>query len=162
MMNNDPLRQHLGESNFSVNQYSEQRCQSADCRCLVCHGTVLLLSIMSSPKLCISTSPSDFKSRGGRGVCQKNAYELLNLRALKIATLYKNYIFHCMDKIFCVEFQRVPYIAAITLKKLLYLENTIYIPLLINAAVSYLIITVWSFSSSEWYEQKNRCHTVIL
>ena len=38
----------------------------------------------------------------------KNAYELLNLRALKIPMLYKNCIFQCMSKIFCVEFQRVP------------------------------------------------------
>ena len=38
----------------------------------------------------------------------KNAYELLNLRALKIPILYKNRIFQCMSKIFCVEFQRVP------------------------------------------------------
>ena len=38
----------------------------------------------------------------------KNAYELLNLRALKIPMLYKNRIFQCMGKIFCVEFQRVP------------------------------------------------------
>ena len=38
----------------------------------------------------------------------KNAYELLNLRALKIPVLYKNRIFQCMSKIFCVEFQRVP------------------------------------------------------
>ena len=38
----------------------------------------------------------------------KNAYELLNLRALKISMLYKNCIFQCMGNIFCVEFQRVP------------------------------------------------------
>ena len=38
----------------------------------------------------------------------KNAYELLNLRALKISMLYKNLIFQCMGQIFCVEFQRVP------------------------------------------------------
>ena len=38
----------------------------------------------------------------------KNAYELLNLRALKISMLYKNHIFQCMSMIFCVEFQRVP------------------------------------------------------
>ena len=30
----------------------------------------------------------------------KNAYELLNLRALKIAILFKKYIFQCMGKIF--------------------------------------------------------------
>ena len=39
----------------------------------------------------------------------KNAYELLNLRALKILMLYKNHIFQCMNKIFYVEFQRVPF-----------------------------------------------------
>ena len=38
----------------------------------------------------------------------KNEYELLNLRALKISMLYKNHVYQCMDKIFCVEFQRVP------------------------------------------------------
>ena len=38
----------------------------------------------------------------------KNAYELLNLRALKISMLYKNHIFQCMGKIFYVEFQRYP------------------------------------------------------
>ena len=38
----------------------------------------------------------------------KNVYELLNLRALKISMLYKNHIFQCMGKIFCVKFQRVP------------------------------------------------------
>ena len=38
----------------------------------------------------------------------KNTYELLNPRALKISMLYKNRIFQCMGKIFCVEFQRYP------------------------------------------------------
>ena len=38
----------------------------------------------------------------------KEAYELLNLRALKFSMLYEMYIFQCMGKIFCVEFQRVP------------------------------------------------------
>ena len=38
----------------------------------------------------------------------KNAYELLNLRALKNSMLCKNHIFQRMGKIFCVEFQRVP------------------------------------------------------
>ena len=37
-----------------------------------------------------------------------NAYELLNLRALKIICLNKILIFQCMGEIFCVEFQRVP------------------------------------------------------
>ena len=46
-----------------------------------------------------------YDSSGGRF---KNAYELLNLRALKMSKLHKNHIFQCMGKIFCVEFQRVP------------------------------------------------------
>ena len=46
-----------------------------------------------------------YRRTGGRF---KNAYELLNLRALKISMLYKNRTFQCMGKIFCVEFQRVP------------------------------------------------------
>ena len=46
-----------------------------------------------------------FPSAGGRF---KEAYELLNLRALKFSVLYEMYIFQCMGKIFCVEFQRVP------------------------------------------------------
>ena len=37
----------------------------------------------------------------------KNIHKLLNLRAPKIALLYKNCIFECMG-IFCVEFQRYP------------------------------------------------------
>ena len=47
-------------------------------------------------------------------VCQyvrgyfKNTYELLNLRALKFSPVDKIYIFQCMGKIFCVEFQRYP------------------------------------------------------
>ena len=49
-------------------------------------------------KTCVSET-------GGRF---KNTYELLNLRALKISILHKNYIFQCMGKIFCVEFQRYP------------------------------------------------------
>ena len=35
----------------------------------------------------------------------RNIYELLFLRALKISTLFKDCIFQCMDKMFCVEFQ---------------------------------------------------------
>ena len=37
----------------------------------------------------------------------KNTYELLNLRTRTIS-MYKNHIFQCMGKIFCVEFQTVP------------------------------------------------------
>ena len=46
-----------------------------------------------------------YRGPGGRF---KKAHELLNLRALKISMLYKNHIFQCMGKIFCVEFQRYP------------------------------------------------------
>ena len=44
----------------------------------------------------------------GTGGRFKNAYELLNLRALKISMFFVSHIFQCMGKIFCVEFQRVP------------------------------------------------------
>ena len=37
----------------------------------------------------------------------KNAYELLNLRALKFSSVYKIHIFQCMGEIFCVKYQRV-------------------------------------------------------
>ena len=40
------------------------------------------------------------------GTRLKNAYELLNLRALKFSPVNKIYIFQCMGKIFGVEFQR--------------------------------------------------------
>ena len=42
------------------------------------------------------------------GGVSKNTYELLNLRALKFSTVNKIYIFLCMGKIFCVEFQSYP------------------------------------------------------
>ena len=48
---------------------------------------------------------------GGGGavcVCVKDAYELLNLRALKISVLHETHIFQSMGKIFCVKFQRLP------------------------------------------------------
>ena len=38
----------------------------------------------------------------------KNTYELLNLRALKFTPVDDFYIFRCMGKILCVEFQRYP------------------------------------------------------
>ena len=52
---------------------------------------------------------------GGGGGGVKNAYELLNLRALKIS-MYENHIFQCMCKIFCVEFQIPHKISTHTLK----------------------------------------------
>ena len=50
-------------------------------------------------------TPNQCQYPGGRF---KNAYELLNLRALKISMLFENRIFQYMGKIFCVEFQGVP------------------------------------------------------
>ena len=47
-------------------------------------------------------------SFGGSGGRFKNLYELLTLRALQISMFHKNFIFQCMGKIFCVEFQRYP------------------------------------------------------
>ena len=67
---------------------------------------------------------------GGVGGCcrVKNAYELLNLRALKFSPMNKIHIFQCMDKIFYVEFQRAPLIekcnfyTTLKFKELLYLR----------------------------------------
>ena len=53
----------------------------------------------------VSLSLGHHNSWGGHF---KNTYELLNLRALKISPVNKIYIFQCMSKIFCVEFQRYP------------------------------------------------------
>ena len=54
----------------------------------------------------IYTSLKWFSTRfGGRF---KNTYELLNLRAVRFSPANKIYIFQCMGKIFCVEFQRYP------------------------------------------------------
>ena len=73
----------------------------------------------------------------GVGV-SSTAYELLNLSALKISTLYKNRIFQCMGKIFCVEFQRVP------LKfRTKYLTYTLK---------NFVFIQIWRFKSSQIWE----------
>ena len=53
-----------------------------------------------------SVDPVHWRLHTSPGERFKNTYELLNLRALKISTLYKNRIFQCMSKIFSVEFQR--------------------------------------------------------
>ena len=45
---------------------------------------------------------------GGGGGRFKNAYELLTPKALEISRFHENFIFQCMGKIFCVEFQRYP------------------------------------------------------
>ena len=42
----------------------------------------------------------------GSGERCENTYELLHLRALKLSPVNKSYIFPCMGKILCLEFQR--------------------------------------------------------
>ena len=66
---------------------------------------------------------------------------LLNRRILKIATLYKNCIFQCMSKIFCVEFQRFP------LK-----FHTKY---LTHTLIDMYFVEKWRFKSSQIYELVN-------
>ena len=73
----------------------------------------LFLSLCLSLEVSCDCGPSGAQvkilpSKRGPGGRFKNAYELLNLRALKMSMLHKNHIFQCMGKIFCVEFQRVP------------------------------------------------------
>ena len=62
-----------------------------------------------SDELCFALVPmmSSMSHRAWGGHL-KNTYELLNLRALKCSPVNKIYIFQCMGKIFCVEFQREP------------------------------------------------------
>ena len=62
-----------------------------------------------------SGSPPTVHWRGGPQLAAgtpgghiKNTHELLNLRALKFSPANKIYIFQCMGKIFCAEFQRYP------------------------------------------------------
>ena len=66
----------------------------------------------------------------------KNTYELFNLRvrALEFSPVEKIYIFQCMGKIFCVEFQRYP------LK--------FHIKHLIHALKYMIFIQHWNFKSS--------------
>ena len=66
--------------------------------------------IFKSMKTCLSTCCGSLMSLelGALGGHFKYAYEPLNLKAHKISVLYKNHIFQCMGKIFCVEFQRAP------------------------------------------------------
>ena len=78
-------------------------CYSAKCASY-CTLVIVVLCAISSYIKCVIMK-SNCIIRGGGG----NSYEVLNLRALKISMLYKNHIFQCMGKIFCVEFQRVPH-----------------------------------------------------
>ena len=49
-----------------------------------------------------------YAERGGNQTYLGSFQKLLNLRALKFSPVDKIYIFQCMCKIFCVEFQRYP------------------------------------------------------
>ena len=84
------------------------RCGSTLVQAMACYLTKPLPEPMLAyhQMCCVAFIWEQFhKCPGGRF---KNAYELLNLRTLKISMLYKSHIFQCMGKIFCVEFQRVP------------------------------------------------------
>ena len=69
-------------------------------RLFVCGYMCLIALIISDTIWCLVIVGS-----GGRF---KNTYELLNLRARTSSTVNKIYIFQCLGKIFCVEFQRYP------------------------------------------------------
>ena len=88
--------------------------EAGDVRRHCAHYDVIVMEYGPSIGWCITCVMGWFKCRlgiatspGGRF---KNTFELSNLIALKISTLYKNRMF-CMGKIFCVEFQReyLPY-----------------------------------------------------
>ena len=62
----------------------------------------------------------------------KNIYELLNLGALKLSMSYKKHIFHCMVKLFWVEFQiphkiSCPYIERCVLNSLVKNYEALYL-----------------------------------
>ena len=70
--------------------------------------------------------------------CFKNAYELLNLGALKSSLLNKPSIFQCMGDIFCVGFQRI------------HLKfNTNYITFTLKDMI---FIQCWKYRSSRIYK----------
>ena len=81
--------------------------------CVCCPAAILgviswfLCCVMKFRQLIcrLSTQRFDLQVPGGRF---KNTYELLNLRALKFSPVEKIYIFQCMGKIFCVEFEMEP------------------------------------------------------
>ena len=71
-------------------------------------GSWNLLSWKTGTRGNVMAAADNLAMQGALGGRFKKAYELLNLRALKISMLYKSHIFQRMGKIFCVEFQREP------------------------------------------------------
>ena len=80
-----------------------------DFRCHHAHYDVIIMDMIAACQngctlhLIALTISKDFPWSGGH---LKNAYWLINLGALKFSTLYQNYIFQCMGKIFRMKFQR--------------------------------------------------------
>ena len=99
-------------------------------RSMVCKTHIPCLWGMRFCQLCFASSKS--------GGCLKNAYELINLNALKSSLLNKLHIFQCMCKIFCGEFQRVVLI--------------FYIKCFTHKLKDMTFIQCWKFKSSWTYE----------
>ena len=72
----------------------------------ICNYIFMFHKMNSAPKV-LNDGGNKLQNIKGVGAFQKR--EWASLRALEISVLFKNHIFRCMDKIFCVEFQRVPY-----------------------------------------------------
>ena len=74
------------------------------------------IKIQSFPKGQLKSSQQRFRwllgetcePYSGPEGCFINTYELLNIRVFKFSPVNKLYIFKCMGKIFCVEFQKYP------------------------------------------------------
>ena len=77
----------------------------------------------------------------------KNAYELLNLRALKFSPMNKIHIFQCMGKIFCVEFQR--YSLKFHTKCLSHTLKDMTIIVHWNFQIGANVFTCWRYSISQ-------------
>ena len=63
--------------------------------------------------------------------------ELLNLRALEFLPLNKRYFFQCMGKIFCVEFQRVPFLYTIEIFNALRFQSSYTYLIVIESTMTY-------------------------
>ena len=66
--------------------------------------------LQSLIKLTTDTRPAHFtySNRYATGLIHTGILNIGPFQKLKISPLYKIFIFQCMGKIFCVEFQRVP------------------------------------------------------